>query len=86
MLISTRSGSRRRVQDGGVEKCNGDRQWSVAHVKILGVGGKFVEYSAPSGIDLLLVAENVFEVHTAMRPDLVERHGTLFEQSDEEGA
>lgn len=77
---------RGRVQDGGVEKCNGDRQWSVAHVKFLGVGGKLVERTPPSGIGFLLVAENVFEVHAAMRPDLVERYGTPFEQSDEEGA
>ena len=85
MLISTQPGSRRGVQNGSVGNRKGGRQWSVAHVKFLGVGGKFVERTAPSGIGLRLVPENVFEVHTAMRPDLVERYGTVFEQSNEEG-
>ena len=75
---------RHRLQDGGIEKRGGDRRGSIAHVEFLGVGGKFVERPAPSGIRFVLVAEDVIEAHPAVRPDLAEGHGAFFKEPDKE--
>lgn len=73
---------RRRVQDGGVEKCHGDRQRSIAHIEFLGVGCKIVECPAPSRIGFVLVAEDVLKAYAPVRPDLAEGDGAPFEQPD----
>ena len=75
-----------RVQDGGVEKRDGNRQRSIAQVEFLGVGGEFVERPAPSSIRPVFVAEDLVEAHASVRPDLAEGNGAGLEEPDEEGA
>ena len=71
-----------RIEDGGVEKRNDDRQRSIAHVEFLGVGGKFVERSATCVVCLVLVTEDIVEPHAPVRSHPAEGNGARFEKPD----
>ena len=76
---------RRRVQDGGIEEGDCDRQGLIAHVQFLGVGGELVERAAPRSVRHVLVPAQVLEPHAAVRADLAERDIARFQKADQEG-
>ena len=78
---------RRRVQDGGVEEGDFDRQGSIAHAQLLGIGSEFVERSrAAWRPSPELIPAQVLEAHAAVRANLAERDVAPFQKADQEGA